>query len=87
MRQRPRLQDILEVIAQYSTGFKRLENTYGEVDYEAMRILIHPDLTAREKLDTLIHEGVHIWYHSREMIQTERKVLNDTKRIMGELDD
>ena len=84
MRKRPRVQDVLEIIAQYSTGFKRMNNKFGEVIYDDMRIWIHLDLTAKEKLDTLIHEGVHAWYHSRGMTQTEKKVTNDTKRIMGE---
>lgn len=81
----PRLVDLLEIIATSEVKQKRKSDCYGEIDYSNLSIHIDPRQTAREKVNTLLHEAIHAYYTSNRTKQSENQIIRDAERITRRL--
>ena len=83
------LRDLLEVIAQAEViQRRRLENagwSYAHTTTKPNKILIARDQTVRQKVDTLIHESIHLYYALHNIEHTEDQVIRQTRIIMRRL--
>ena len=83
------LRDLLEIIAQSEVNQRRrLENagwSYAHATTKPDKILIARDQTVRQKVDTLIHEAIHLYYAKYDIKHTEDQVIRQTRIIMRRL--
>ena len=85
------VRDLFEVIAQSEVNQRRrLENAgwsyaHSTTSTKPDKILIARDQTVRQKVDTLIHESIHLYYAKYDIEHTEEQVIKQTTIIMRRL--
>lgn len=83
-----RVRDILELIAEGEVHQRRrLKNAgwsyaHSRTSTRPDEILIARDQTRRQKVDTLVHEAVHLYSARHELDFEERDIIKHTKIIM-----
>lgn len=82
----PELHEILELIVQHDVLLTDLpRNVYGDVNFDKMRIRINPRQTVVQRVDTLLHEAVHVYYFERGIDVSEERVIRETSKLIKRL--
>ena len=77
--------DLIEILAEYDVVHSDLPRNFncdGEVDHEYKKIYINTNQSYKDKIDTTIHELLHVFYDSRGIEVTENQIIEETKQII-----